>query len=89
MKKLYRFYVDCGRMGELEGLFIRDEKDIKDAIGKEVWFHDVLGKHSEIGGPLEASEITVVTDDQDYINKTLELIGPHISGIDPIDYMEF
>lgn len=27
MKKLYSFYWDCGRMGNLEGLFIAEESE--------------------------------------------------------------
>ena len=44
MKKLYSFELDWGRMGSLEGLFIAEEKDVKDIIGKNVQFGEVLGK---------------------------------------------
>ena len=32
MKKLYRFYWDCGRMGEIESLFIEDDKAVEKAL---------------------------------------------------------
>ena len=32
MKKIYRFFWDCRRMGELDGLFIADDKDVEDVI---------------------------------------------------------
>lgn len=48
MKKLYSFELDWGRMGSLEGLFIAEEKDVKDIIGKNVQFGEVLGKHSDV-----------------------------------------
>jgi hypothetical protein len=75
MKKLYRFTLDCGRQGELDGLFIEDEKEVERAIGKRVYFGEVLGKHSEICGDLEEEDFEVVTDDQDFIKKFDELIG--------------
>ena len=46
-KKIQRA-VDFGRMGELQGLFVAEELDVQDLIGKEVYFDEVLGKHSEI-----------------------------------------
>ena len=53
MKKLYKFYWDCGRQGDIESIFIATEKDIKANIGEEVYFGEILGKHSEIYGILE------------------------------------
>jgi hypothetical protein len=29
MEGIYKFYWDCGRMGEIEGIFIADSKDGK------------------------------------------------------------
>jgi hypothetical protein len=36
MFKLYLFYVDCGRSGDIEGLFIALEDAVKDSIRKFV-----------------------------------------------------
>lgn len=38
MLKLYSFYWDCGRMGNLDGLFVAEESTVESAIGKEVYF---------------------------------------------------
>lgn len=89
MKKIYEFNWDCGRMGELEGLFIAEESDIEKLIGKEIYFGEVLGKHSEIFGILEEKDLTVKSDDQDFIQKFIETMGDStISGYNPIDYYE-
>jgi len=89
MLKLYSFYADCGRMGSLSGLFVEDDSVVAKAIGKHAYFGEVLGKHSEIEGTLEESEITVVSEDQDKIQWLIEVTGGwwSISGINPMDYI--
>ena len=87
MRKLYEFHWDCGRMGYLDGLFIAEESEIKAIIGKEIYFGEVLGKHSEIVDVLEEDELTVKSDDQDFITKFIEIMGDGtISGYNPLDY---
>lgn len=87
MLNLYRFYVDCGRMGHLEGLFIATQGEVNRAIGKNVYFGEVLGKHSEIEGTLEAHEIELVSDDQEKVQWLLGLCGYNVSGFNPLDYV--
>lgn len=87
MKVLAKFYWDCGRMGDVHGLFICDKADLEAAYGREVYFGEILGKHSEIYGTLEANDITVKSEDQDFIAKLLEIIGSStISGYNPLSY---
>lgn len=70
MKKLYRYTMGCGRMGEVTGLFVADDVlEIKPAIGLDLYFGEILGKHSEVQGTLEAKELVVVSDDQSFITK--------------------
>jgi hypothetical protein len=89
MKKLYELCWDCGRMGMLEGLFVAEESDMDALMGKEIYFGEVLGKHSEIFGPLEERDITIKNDDEDFINKLVDVIGGEsISGYNPFDYYE-
>ena len=89
MKKLYEFRWNCGRMGYLDGLFIAEETEIEALIGKEIYFGEVLGKHSEVHGTLEEKDLTVKTDDQDFISKFIEIIGDGtISGYNPLDYYD-
>lgn len=82
---VYRMQFDAGRMGSVCGLFTATDEEIKEAIGKEVYFGEVLGKHSEVYGTLEASEVTLVTDDPDFVAKFDEY--QCASGYNPLEYL--
>lgn len=84
---LYKFYWDCGRMGALEGIFIEDKTDVKNLIGKTIYFGEVLGKHSEIRGELEAKDLTLVTDNPDFIAAFENYVGD-VVGYNPFDYYD-
>lgn len=85
-KKLYKFYGNCGRMGDLSGLFVAEEAEIKSSIGKTVYFGEVLGKHSDISLCLSEDDYTELTDDLDFITK-FEAFGCQ-SGHNPLDYLD-
>lgn len=85
MKKLYRYQLDCGRMGELDGLFIATDQEVQDALGHRIYWGEVLGKHSEIYEDLRRDQLKVVSDDQDFIEKLAALLGTSVSGFNPID----
>ena len=87
MKKLFRFYWDCGRMGELHGLFVEDDAVVRQYIGHDVYFGEVLGKHSEICGKLEEKDCVALTDDQDFIQKAIDF-GLVPTGFNPITTIE-
>ena len=80
---LWGFYWDCGRQGEVEGLFKATKEEVQDAIGREVYFGEILGKHSEVYGVLEEGEITLKSDDP------LEVINAFESGYNPLDYIKY
>lgn len=84
---LVRFRWDCRRMGVVEGLFITTHKQLVSSYGKDVYFGEILGKHSDVYGVLEEDDFKVVTDDQEFIAKTIDLIGYHISGYNPFSYI--
>ena len=86
MKKLFKFKFDCGRMGELNGIFAADQNDIDKVMGEEIYFGEVLGKHSEIVGPLEEGDLTILSEDQEFIKKFEEIVGD--IGYNPLDYIE-
>ena len=90
MEKIYSFYCDCGRSGKLEGIFIADEKDIENITGQFVNFGEALGKHSEVAGNIEADDIEMISDDQEFIKKCKEIFKTDstISGYNPLDYYE-
>ncbi len=82
---LYKFYWDCGRSGDLEGVFISTPEEVKNAIGKHVYFGEVLGKHSDIAGTLKEKDITFITDDPNVI---AVVIGHDLcSGYNPMLYL--
>ena len=88
MKKLYSFYWDCGRMGGLQGLFIAEQSEVDKILGKEVYFGEVLGKHSEIYGEVDDENIEVVSEDQEKVEWLENLLGSTVSGYNPLDYYE-
>jgi hypothetical protein len=91
MLGLYKFFWDCGRNGELHGLFIASEKEVSELIGKQVYFGEVLGKHSDISGDIEPGEITLISSDPDYIAITKKLfgitMGNTLMGYNPLDFI--
>lgn len=86
MKKLYRLHIDCGRMGDVTGVFVADATKMAAAIGKQVYFGEILGKHSEICGTLGADEVVELTDDQAFIAQ-FEVYLPRGSGYNPLHYL--
>lgn len=88
MKCLYRFYLDCGRMGEVESLFIATPDDIAHIVGKRAYFGEILGKHSEIYCTITNDHISLVTSDEDRVNWLYSLLGRTISGHNPLEYIE-
>lgn len=85
-EKLYRFHWDCGRMGDVTGIFVADEAKVVEAIGKCVYFGEILGKHSEVQGTLTSDDLTVLTGDADFIAKA-KAYGLVPSGYNPLAYM--
>jgi len=85
--KLYKFFWDCGRMGSVEGLFAANPKTISDAIGKEVYFGEILGKHSEIFGPLNEKDLEEIPIEESAVEKIVSVTGTSISGYNPLDYL--
>jgi hypothetical protein len=68
-KGIYKLNIDCGRMGQLDGVFIADKSHVRTLIEKkiEVYWGEVLGKHSEVFGVIEPSEIIMVSEDPNAI----------------------
>lgn len=85
MKGIYKFHWDCGRQGSVEGSFVATDEEVKNAIGKEVYFGEILGKHSEIYGTLEESEIELTTTDPQVVAlfEQFELAN----GYNPLEYL--
>lgn len=87
-KKLYTFYLDWGRMGDLEGLFIAEEQDVKNIIGKSIYFGEVLGKHSEVEDEMTEDMFEAIDIPESVIAILEEKLGTTISGYNPLDFDE-
>lgn len=88
MKKLYKFRWDFSREGKIESLFIADDETVNETLGKEIYFGEVLGKHSDISGELERMDLDIMTEDQELIS-TLEKLfdSTDIIGYNPLNYV--
>lgn len=83
---IYKFYSDCGRMGSLEGLFVADKSRVKILTENkiEVYFGEVLGKHSEIYGEIDKDEMKIISDNEEIVNLFIE--NEISSGFNPFHY---
>lgn len=87
MDKLYKMNIEFRRGGELTGLFIED-KDIMDfAIGKRIYFGEVMGKHSDVDIELKDYHIKELNVPLDIVDILKNELGTTISGYNPIEYM--
>lgn len=84
--KMYRYNQDFGRMGDLSGVFIADEKDLAWFMGAEIWVDDILGKHSEIKVSFNFSTIHVIDVSEQTVAELHSVLGKNISGTTPYDY---
>jgi hypothetical protein len=87
MYKLYKFETYFGRMGSLEGIFIEDKERVKSAIGRTVYFGEVLGKHSEVILKLKAEDFKEITDDPEFL-ANFEEFGCE-TGYNPFNFEPF
>lgn len=87
MKCLYRLTFDCGRMGVLHGLFAATQHEVDAAMGREVYFGEVLGKHSEIYGPLAPSDLQRIDVDSSLVESLSAVLGDTWSGYNPLRYL--
>lgn len=84
MLKLYEFFADFGRMGEVEGMFIEHDHIVDSKIGETVYLGEVLGKHSDIELDLKRENFSVKSDSQDFVKEMVQVLGYDISGFNPI-----
>jgi hypothetical protein len=86
LKGVYKFEKACGRMGDLEGVFVSDQKTIYTLINEKlcVYFGEVLGKHSEVYTTISEKDINLLTNDSSFVDLFSEHIGS--TGFNPLDY---
>ena len=86
IKGIYRFYWDCYRQGSLEGLFVATDDEVNHIIGQEVYFGEVLGKHSEIFGTVDTEDLQLLTENPEIVSF---FEANEISiGYNPLSYYE-
>jgi len=85
---LVKFFWDCGRMGDLDGIFITTKEALEKSYGKEAYFGEVLGKHSEVSGTIDEDDFEIVETTQKFIEELQELLGSNISGFNPLEYIQ-
>ena len=68
MKKLYKFHWDC-YYGKITGLFVAEEQDIKDIIGTEINFGNVLGKYSDVYRDIQNMDFQEIDIDKETMDK--------------------
>lgn len=83
---IFSFGCDFGRSGELEGKFVSTQEKVDRLIesGLEVYFGEVLGKHSEVYGAIEEGDIELVSDDPTVVKVFID--NKLASGFDPFEY---
>lgn len=86
MKTLYRFELDCGRMGILESVFVADDSIVTASLGRTVYFGEVLGKHSEVMCTLKEEHFTMLSQDSNVCGVIEEHIGS--TGYNPLSYLD-
>jgi hypothetical protein len=84
-KAVYKFYWNCGRMGDVEGIFVEETEYVNQLIGKDVYFGEILGKHSEVYGTLDSGDINLVSNDPTIV-KIFEDNKINV-GYNPVTYM--
>jgi hypothetical protein len=74
--KVYKYYEDFRRMGNLTGLFLADEDDVAAAQDQEVYLGEVLGKHSEVIGTIDSRTVVLASEDP----AVIFFVDAHLGG---------
>ena len=88
---LYDFNFDCGRMGNVFGSFFATQTEVDNLIGTEIYFGEVLGKHSEIYGEMESEHFDILVSGSEYpevIKVLFNKVGCTISGYNPFEFLD-
>lgn len=73
------------RGGVVEGLFVTTQSELNKAFGQEVYFGEILGKHSEVEGVLEEHEFEIISTDKAFVEQFQSIVG--YFGYNPLDYI--
>lgn len=88
MNILVKFKWSNIRYGRIEGVFICTKEEYTNILNKNVYFGEVLGKHSDVWGTVEECELTIVSEDQVQIAWLEATFGTkNICGYNPLSYI--
>jgi hypothetical protein len=75
--------------GYIGGLFVAHKSEIESAYGSELYFGEVLGKHSDVCGTFSPEDIEIKSTDREFILKLVEVMDDshNISGYNPLEYL--
>ena len=80
-KKLWEM-LDGGDYAYTGGLFKATDEEIESLIGKEIYFGEIEGKHSEVVYVMEKDDFKLISD-----NPAVVAAVPEV-GINPLHYLE-
>ncbi|MBF0208476.1 MAG: hypothetical protein HQK53_16485 [Oligoflexia bacterium] len=87
--RLWKYHADCGRGGDVHGLFVATQEELGNIIGLECHFGEILGKHSEVSVDLYDDDFKMLDVDTETIKKLIKAVGNDtICGYNPLDYMK-
>lgn len=75
----FRWYT---RGGDVESYFVATREEVESKIGRALSFGEILGKHSWVEGTLDKEDLVEISEDQEFIEKFVELIG--YTGYNPL-----
>jgi hypothetical protein len=81
---LYQWSASFGRMGDLSGIVITTPKELKIRAGADVYFGEVLGKHSNVWYEFDPSDFRLITNKPHEMD-ALKQLPNLLSGYDPIE----
>lgn len=83
---LVKYYEEFGRMGDLEGIFVCTRDELESLNGIDIYFGEVLGKHSEVysNKTYENCEVQDITAEDLGVIVRVFGVGT-ISGYSPIE----
>lgn len=83
--EIYKFCWDCGKHGCVASVFLAKPSEILDLIGQTIDLGSIFGKHSDVSGIMESTDITKIECTARFANECLEVFGDTICGPNPFD----
>ena len=82
---IYRYSESFGRQGDLSGVFTATAAEVDAAMGRKVYFGEVLGKHSDVWSVMGPEDITLVSDAPEAV-AVVDSLGL-ATGTNPLEYL--